>query len=81
MGRTSRATARSTHRSLVERYFTTIPRAQRTEALRQVVAHVNDQLNLMGLFYDAEVMFISSKLHTVTTTQSDLWDIHNWEVN
>jgi peptide/nickel transport system substrate-binding protein len=67
--------------ALVERYFTTIPRAQRTEALRQVVAHINDQLNLMGLFYDAEVMFISNKLQTVTTTQSDLWDIHKWEVN
>ena len=67
--------------ALIERYFTTIPRAQRTEALRQIVAHINDQLNLMGLFYDAEVMFISNRMQTVTSTQSDLWDIHKWDVN
>jgi hypothetical protein len=34
----------------------------------------------MGLFYDADIMFIANRLLDVTATQSELWNVHQWDV-
>jgi len=65
----------------IQAYFATIPQQARTEVMRQIVYHISDQVALMGLFYDAEVMFLSNRMKDVTTTQSFLWDIHKWDVS
>jgi peptide/nickel transport system substrate-binding protein len=68
---------------LLERYFATIPRAERAEVLAQVMRHMSEQLNIMTLFYDTEPALISRRLVNVTarpvgSTQG--WNVHLWDV-
>ncbi len=34
----------------------------------------------MGLFYDVEIVFIGGRMQSITTSQSELWDVHRWDV-
>jgi peptide/nickel transport system substrate-binding protein len=68
---------------LLDRYFATIPRAERAEVLAQVMRHMSEQLNIMTLFYDTEPALISRRLVNVTarpvgSTQG--WNVHLWDV-
>jgi ABC-type transport system substrate-binding protein len=65
---------------LIETYFVTIPRAERMDVLRRIMHHISDQVTMMGLFYDADIMFIANRLKDVTATQSELSNVHLWDV-
>jgi hypothetical protein len=47
--------------------------------LREAVRHISENLNLMGLFYDAEISFVSNRLQNITVRETRLWDIHLWD--
>jgi ABC-type transport system substrate-binding protein len=66
--------------SLIDRYLATVPRPERMEVLRQIVYHVSDQLNNMGLFYDAELTMVSNRLDHITAAEERLWSIHQWDL-
>jgi peptide/nickel transport system substrate-binding protein len=66
--------------SLIDRFLTTVPRPERIELLRQTVHHISDRLNLMGLFYDAEITMAHKRMQNVTAAETRLWNIHEWDV-
>jgi peptide/nickel transport system substrate-binding protein len=69
--------------SLLDRYFATIPKGERTQVLGQIMRHMSEQLNIMTLFYDTEPALVSRKLVNVTarpvgSTQG--WNVHLWDL-
>lgn len=65
---------------LIDRFLTTIPKPERLQILRQAVHHISDQLNLMGLFYDAEITIQNKRVQNITAAETRLWDVHKWDV-
>ncbi|MPZ14637.1 MAG: hypothetical protein GEU73_09490 [Chloroflexi bacterium] len=65
--------------SLVDRFLTTIPRPERIQVLRQIIRHISENLNLMGLFYDVEIGFLNNRLQNVKARENRLWDIQEWD--
>jgi peptide/nickel transport system substrate-binding protein len=70
--------------TLIERYFTTIPTADRLEVARRLVHHVSDQLPIMGLFYDVQPYLVSNRVQGVRFRSApnslQTWNAHEWEV-
>jgi peptide/nickel transport system substrate-binding protein len=64
--------------SIIDRYLTTIPDRQRTEALKDAVRFTSDQLLFMGVIFDAPVRFTSNRLKNVPAGIG--WQAHEWEV-
>src|SRR5439155_7000741 len=52
--------------ALLDRFSTTIDRDQRRQVLGQIMHHMTDQLNIMGMFYDTEVMTYSKQLSNIS---------------
>jgi hypothetical protein len=67
--------------SPIDRFLTTVPKPQRMELLRQIVHHISDQLNLMGLFYDAEITLASHRVRHLTARETRLWNVHEWDID
>jgi hypothetical protein len=51
---------------LIDQYLATIPREPSMRVLGQIVHHISDQLNVMGLFYDLRTTLISNRLEHVS---------------
>jgi hypothetical protein len=68
----------------IERYFTTVPRADRLEILRQIVHHQSEQLSQMGLFYHVQSLAIGHRVRNVTNggaqNFNQAWNAHRWDV-
>lgn len=67
--------------ALIETFFATIPKQERTQALGRVVHHVTDQVVGLGLFYQADITMINNRLANVTpsTFFARGWDAHLWD--
>ncbi len=65
--------------ALIERFVTTIPRAERMQVLKQVVHHMSDQLNMMNLFYAATTTMVANRLVNVGRAPS--WNAHQWDLS
>jgi peptide/nickel transport system substrate-binding protein len=63
--------------ALIDRYFVTIPRGERTDILREVVHQTTDQVLLLGLFYNPETTLISNRLLHVAAGPP--WNAQDWE--
>jgi peptide/nickel transport system substrate-binding protein len=70
--------------ALLDRYYTTLPRADRTRVLGQVVNHTTERLTLMGLFYDVEPIAVGRRLVNVaagkTADSTPVWNADQWDV-
>jgi peptide/nickel transport system substrate-binding protein len=70
--------------ALIDRYYVTIPPQERMDVVRQVVHLVSDQLPFMGLFYDADQLFVNNRLHHVSNSRvlgsTQAWNAHEWEI-
>ena len=69
--------------TLIDHYFATIARAERTQVLGQILYHMTDQLLLMGLFHDVEATMISKRITNVGAryqNSTQAWNAHQWEV-
>lgn len=69
--------------ALIDRFVTTIPRAERIQVLGQMVHHATDQLLLLTLFHEPEPVLISNRLVNVggrrgITIQG--WNAHEWDI-
>lgn len=64
--------------ALVERYYVTIPRAERVQVLGQIIHHVTDQLVLLPFFYEASPLMIGNRMQNVTIVPT--WNSHEWDV-
>lgn len=69
--------------ALLDRFASTIPRAERTEVLGQIIFHIADQLNIMGLYYGLEPTLIAQRVENVTARHSrstHTWNAHEWGI-
>lgn len=70
--------------ALIQQFFSTIPRAERVSILGQIVHHISDQLNVMGLYYGVEPTMIHNRLRNVSArkvqTSVQSWNAHEWDV-
>ena len=70
--------------ALLERYRTTIPQQERIQVIGQIIHHISDQLNAIGLFYDGQPVLVANRLLNIGpgpgefTTQA--WNAHEWDV-
>jgi len=62
--------------ALVDKYLATIPHADRTEALRAVMHHMTDQLNLMTLYYATSSTMIRNRM--VNAGRDPTWNADQW---
>jgi peptide/nickel transport system substrate-binding protein len=71
--------------SLINRFYGTIPQDERTQVLGQIIYHVSDQLNLMGLYYGTRPVMIGNRLLNVAATKAPFndrqsWNAQDWDV-
>jgi peptide/nickel transport system substrate-binding protein len=65
--------------ALLDRYLSTIPAGPRMDALRNVIRHMTDQLNIMTLYYNASPTMVSSRM--VNVGPDPTWNAHEWDVS
>jgi peptide/nickel transport system substrate-binding protein len=70
--------------ALLDRFTITIEPDLRMGVLGQIIHHMTDQLNIMGLFYDTEVVAHSNRLRQVSPTAKEAgsattWNAHEWD--
>jgi ABC-type transport system substrate-binding protein len=65
--------------AMIDRYLAAIPWTERMQALGQIVHHISDQLNVMGLFYDTKTTLVSNRLAPVHA-QSTGFNALEWDV-
>jgi peptide/nickel transport system substrate-binding protein len=71
--------------ALLDRFAITIEPNERMQVLGQVIHHMTDQLNIMGMFYDAEVVVINHRLQNISPNAKEMsssttWNAHEWGV-
>jgi peptide/nickel transport system substrate-binding protein len=70
--------------SIIDRFFTTIPQAERDQVLALAVRHMTENLNVMGLFYDTEPGLFAHRLVNVAPIKADgqnlSWNAHEWDL-
>ena len=69
--------------ALLDRYFVTIPKAERLQVLGQILFHIADQLPQLSLFYDAEPTVMSNRLVNIGArwpSATQAWNAHEWDV-
>jgi peptide/nickel transport system substrate-binding protein len=66
--------------SLIDRYLSTIPTAERMQALREEVRHISDNLVYLPLFFDAMIVYQSDRMRNVVLEQTQLANVHLWDV-
>ena len=70
--------------ALIDRYMTTIVERDRVAVLGQIVHHMTDQLNVLGLWYNTEPVPIASRLQNVAASDvggaTSAWNTHLWDV-
>jgi peptide/nickel transport system substrate-binding protein len=62
----------------VERYYVTIPRAERVQVLGQLLNHMTDNVISMSFFYETAPVLVSNRVRNVTPEPS--WNPHEWDV-
>lgn len=70
---------------LIDTYLTTVPRSERTEALRQFVHYHTDQIPSMALFYEVDFTLHTNRLTGVVprgprssqASNAHVWDLKN----
>lgn len=66
--------------ALIDTYLATIPWEPRMQVLGQIVHHISDQLNAMGLFYDLRPTLVSNRLLNFTSAQYPTWNVQEWDL-
>lgn len=64
--------------ALADRYYATIPRAERMEVLRQVIRWQTDQLLAVPLFQYVDPSLISNRLRNIVPNST--FNLHEWDV-
>lgn len=68
--------------ALIDRFYATIPRPERTEILGQIIHHLTSEVVGLGLFYNVDSSMLNNRLVNVTasTHKARGWDAHSWDV-
>jgi hypothetical protein len=69
--------------ALIDRYYLTIPKTERTRVLGQLVQHTTDQVTFMGMFYVALPSMVNNRVKNITPRSGGspgAWNAHVWDV-
>jgi peptide/nickel transport system substrate-binding protein len=70
--------------ALVEKFVTTVPRAERLQALSGIMRIMTEEVVALGIFYAPEPMLISNRLLNVASARSteadETWNAHQWDL-
>jgi ABC-type transport system substrate-binding protein len=69
--------------ALVDRLQLTVPKAERTQVLSDVIHLISDQLPQMPLFYQVEPMLIANRIHGMggrAVGSTAAWNASQWDV-
>lgn len=69
--------------TLIERYVSTIPQAERLSLLSQIVQHTTDQLVPIPLYHEPEPVLISNRLINASGRRGQsvqTWNVHEWDM-
>jgi peptide/nickel transport system substrate-binding protein len=69
--------------ALIDRFVSTIPRAERVQVLGGMVHHATDQLLLLTLFHEPEPVLISNRLVNVGGRRGmavQAWNAQDWDI-
>ncbi len=72
--------------ALVDKYLVTIPMQERFQLLGQIVRHISENLNIMGIIYNSSPTLISNRLVNVGAggggggSANQTWNAHEWDV-
>ncbi len=67
--------------ALIDRYYATIPRADRVEILRQIARHITEQLAEMDLYFTTGHTFVGRRLRGVggrALQATEVWNAPEW---
>ena len=82
-GRNNARYANSELDALIDRYFATVPKADRTRVLAQIAHHMSDQLVTIPLIWRVDPTMIGNRLLNVGARGKDAtqaWNAHEWDV-
>jgi peptide/nickel transport system substrate-binding protein len=69
---------------LIDRFFVTIPSAERIEVLGRIVNHVTDRVTVMSLFYNTSPSLVANRLQNIAQQKEGRvlrpWNAHEWDV-
>ena len=63
---------------LIDRYFVTIPLAERSQVLQAIFHHITDQVVVMPVYYDSNPALVGNRLVNVYPAyygNSQRWDV------
>ncbi len=69
--------------SYLEQFITTIPRAERLQALARVAHYESDMLPSMGLFYQVDSALFADRIQGVTANgrrATQAWNVEQWDI-
>ena len=69
--------------SYLEQFITTIPRAERLQALARIARYESDILPSLGLFYQVDSALIADRIQGVTANgrrATQAWNVEQWDV-
>jgi len=69
--------------ALIDRYYVTIPKQERTEIVGQIMHKMTDEVLLLGLFYTIEPILVSNRVQNVRgryPRSSHAWNANEWDV-
>ena len=69
--------------ALIDRFFVTVPRAERNQVMAQIIRHMTDQAIPVSLFYNVLSVMIANRLQNVTAggpVTGPGWNVHEWDV-
>jgi len=64
--------------ALIDRYFLTIPRAERAQVLGGIIQHITGEAVVMSFFYTVGPVMINNRLRNVTSNPT--WNPQQWDV-
>lgn len=66
----------------IDRYFVTIPPAERAQVLQGVVRHITEQLPVLNLFYVPQFALVGSRVENTQTVGnvSKTWESQRWDI-
>jgi peptide/nickel transport system substrate-binding protein len=70
--------------AIIDRYYTTIPHAERMQALSEFVGMLTSQVIIMGVIYNVEPVLVNKRITGVVIAKPDgvrdSWNSHEWDL-
>ena len=66
--------------ALVDRFYRTIPKAERTRVLGDIIHHMTDAVIVMGVYHDVQPSLVANRI-TGYTAPAAGWNAHLWDIH